>query len=113
MEYIINIGLNNNNYSEAVSHINNAKSYYFKDYHIKQGVSTYNGVIEETIILSFNTEAYASSIYKLLQQWCKYMDQECISMHLTDNENNTFGYLVYNTNYKGKQFTFNNKYFLR
>ena len=113
MKYIINIGLNNNNYSKAVMHINNAKGYYFKDYHIKQGTSTYNGVTEETIILSFNTEAHVTSINILLKEWCKYMDQECIAMHLTDKQNNTFGALVYNTNYKGEQFTFNNKYFLK
>ena len=113
MEYIINIGLNNNNYSKAVSHINNARGYYFNDYHIKQGISTYKGLTEDTLILSFSTEAHGSTIYNLLQQWCKYMDQECISMELTDNENNTFGALVYNTDYKGDQYTFNNKYFLR
>ena len=113
MKYIINIGLNNNNYSKAVMHINNAKSYYFKDYHIKQGVSTYNGIIEDTLILSFDTDAHVTSINILLKQWCKHMDQECIAMHLTDKQNNTFGALVYNTNYKGDQYTFNNKYFLR
>ena len=113
MKYIINIGLNNNNYSKAVMHINNAKGYYFKDYHIKQGLSTYNGAPEDTIILSFDTDAHVTSIYKLLQQWCKHMDQDCIAMHLTDKQNNTFGSLVYNTNYKGDQYTFNNKYFLK
>ena len=113
MKYTINIGLHNNNFSKAVMHINNAKQTgYFDNYHIKEMNGTYNGIAEPTIILTFDTKANITSIVPLIEKWCANMNQVCIAMQLKDNDNNTFGALIYNRDFKGEQSRFDGNYFL-
>ena len=113
MKYTFNIGLNNNNYSTAVMHINNAKGAgYFDNYHIREMQGTYNGVDEPTIVLTVDTKADIVSMVGLTEKWCKAMNQICIAIELQDKENNTFGVLIYNPTFKGEQSTFDKKYFI-
>ena len=113
MKYTINIGLNNNNFSSAVMHINNAKQAgYFDNYHIREMNGQYNGIAEPTMVLTFDTKADITSMVPLVEKWCKQMNQVCIAMQLKDNDNNTFGALIYDRNFKGDQSSFDDKYFL-
>ena len=113
MKYTFNIGLNNNNYSTAVMHINNAKGGgYFDNYHIREMQGTYNGIAEPTIVLTVETKADIVSMVGLTEKWCKAMNQTCIAIELQDKENNTFGALIYNPTFKGEQSTFDKKYFI-
>ena len=112
MKYIFNIGLNNTNYSKVVEQINNAKGYYFKDYHIKEEVSSYNNEVEPTAVLKFNSEAHFSSVVILVKQWCKTLQQDCIAVKMYDNDNKQFNALVYADDYNGITQSFNDKYFI-
>ena len=123
MKYTFNIGLNNNNYSTAVMHINNAKQTgYFDNYHIREMQGTYNGVDEPTIVLTVETKADVVSMVGLTEKWCKAMNQICIALEMTASEikdtkypetiNSTFGVLIYNPTFKGEQSTFDKKYFI-
>jgi len=114
MKYTINIGLRDNNYSKAVELINNARQGgYFEDYHIRELNGVYNGIPEPTIVLTFETKADITSIVPLIENWCTQMNQICIAMQLKDNDNNTFGALIYEPNFKGEQQSFNINYFLK
>jgi len=113
MKYTINIGLHNNNFSQAVMHINNAKQTgYFDNYHIREVNGEYNGEPEPTIVLTFETEANITSVVPLIETWCKNMTQICIAMRLEDKDNNTFGALIYDTSFRGRKVPFDSKYFL-
>ena len=113
MKYTINIGLHNNDFSKAVMHINNAKQTgYFEDYHIREMNGEYNGVPEPTIVLTFDTKADVTSMVPLIEKWCKEMSQVCIAMQLKDNDSNTFGALIYDTDFRGHKSPFDIKYFL-
>ena len=113
MKYTINIGLRDNNYSKAVELINNARQGgYFEDYHIREMNGEYNGVPEPTIVLTLETKADVVSMTELVKRWCTQMNQICIAIQLRDKENNTFGALIYEQNWKGEQASFNSKYFL-
>ena len=113
MKYTINIGLNNNNFSSAVMHINNAKQAgYFDNYHIREMNGQYNGIAEPTMVLTFDTKSDITSIVPLVEKWCTNMTQVCIAMQLKDNDNNTFGALIYDRDFKGDQSSFDSKYFL-
>ena len=112
MKYTFNIGLNNNDYSKAIQHINNARGHYYDDYHVTQKDGTYNGIAEPTIVLTVDTKADIVSMVGLTEKWCKAMNQICIAIELQDKENNTFGLLIYNPSFKGEQSTFDKKYFI-
>ena len=123
MKYTFNIGLNNNNYSNAVMHINNAKGAgYFDNYHIREMQGSYNGVDEPTIVLTVDTKADVVSMTGLASKWCKAMNQICIAVEMTASEikdtnypetvNSSFGVLVYADSFRGHKSTFDSKYFL-
>ena len=97
MKYILNIGLNNTNYSKVVEQINNARGHYFKDYHIKQVVSSYNNEIEPTAVLTFDTETHYTSILNLVRGWCKVLNQVCIAINIS-NTSPTLQLTKYATN---------------
>jgi len=114
MKYTINIGLRDNNYSKAVELINNARQGgYFEDYHIRELNGVYNGILEPTIVLTLETKADVVSMTELIKMWCTQMNQICIAMQLKDNDNITFGALIYEPNFKGEQQGFNINYFLK
>ena len=114
MKYTINIGLRDNNYSKAVELINNARQGgYFEEYHIRELNVVYNGVPEPTIVLTLDTKADIVSMTELVKRWCTQMNQICIAIQLKDDDNNTFGALIYEPNFKGEQSSFNINYFLK
>ena len=114
MKYTINIGLRDNNYSKTVELINNARQGgYFEEYHIRELNVVYNGVPEPTIVLTLETKADIVSMTELVKRWCTQMNQICIAIQLKDNDNNTFGALIYEPNFKGEQSSFNINYFLK
>ena len=114
MKYTINIGLRDNNYSKTVELINNARQGgYFEEYHIRELNVVYNGIPEPTIVLTLETKADVVSMTELVKRWCTQMNQICIAIQLKDNDNNTFGALIYEPNYKGEQSSFNINYFLK
>ena len=112
MKYILNIGLSNTNYSKVVEQINNARNYYFDDYHINESTSTYNDNIEPTIVLKFESNVHFSSMIKLIKQWCKTLQQDCIAIKMLDSDNKEFSALVYSDDYNGTTQNFNNDFFI-
>lgn len=113
MKYTINIELDNNNFSDAVMHINNAKQTgYFDSYHVREMNSEYDGELEPIIVLTFESEANVTSMVPLIERWCKDMNQIYIAMQLEDKDNNTFGALIYDTNFRGHKVQFDSRYFL-
>ena len=100
--------------SKAVELINNARQGgYFEDYHIRELNGVYNGIPEPTIVLTLETKADITSMVPLIEKWCTQMNQICIAIQLKDNDNNTFGALIYEPNFKGEQSSFNINYFLK
>lgn len=112
MKYILNIGLNNTNYSKVVEQINNARGHYFNDYHIKQVVSSYNNEIEPTAVLTFDTEAHYTSVLNLVRGWCKVLNQVCIAINIS-NDLQSSNHLIYDPSFRGEKIKFNSKYFMK
>ena len=113
MKYIINIGLEGNIYSKVVEQLNNLRgANWFDNYHITEQLGEYNGVPEQTAVITLDSDAHYSSIEIMTKKLCKSLKQECIPFALTDKYNNMFGTLVYNDNYTGKQQNFNRNYFI-
>ena len=123
MKYTLNIGLNGTSYSKVVEELNNARNYYFNDYHIVEKMGSYNNIPEPTAVISFDTGADLVSIVGLVRKWCASLSQTCIALEMTASEvletrypqtvNSSFGVLVYHSNYRGKQIQFDSKYFLK
>mgnify|MGYP003143235749 CR=1 FL=1 len=112
MKYILNIGLDGNIYGEVVTQLNNLRSRWFDNYHITEQMGEYNGVPEQTAVITLDSEAHYSSIEIMIKKLCKSLKQECIPFALTDKHGNMFGSLVYNDNYIGKKQNFNRNYFI-
>ena len=113
MKYIINIGLEGNIYGKVVEQLNNLRgANWFDNYHITEQKGEYNGVPEQTAVITIDSKAHYSSIEIMTKKLCKTLKQECIPFALTDKYNNMFGSLVYNDNYTGKQQNFNRNYFI-
>ena len=111
MKYTLNIGLNNTSYSKVVEELNNARNYYFDNYHIVEKLGSYNNIPEPTAVITFDSFANITSIVPLIKKFCINLDQICIAIKLDDNKN-TFGILIYNPNFKGNKSTFDSDYFL-
>ena len=111
MKYILNIGINNTNYSKIIEQLNNARNYYFDDYHSVIKMGTYKNISEPTAVITFDTEADYTSILLLLESWCTTLTQECIALNIS-NDYQSSNHIVYNKSYKGEKMRFNIKYFL-
>ena len=112
MKYIINIGLEGNIYSKVIEQLNNLRGRWFDNYHITEQLGEYNGVPEQTAVITLDSKAHYSSIEIMTKKLCKSLKQECIPFALTDKCDNMFGTLVYNENYLGKKQNFNRNYFI-
>lgn len=113
MKYILNIGLDGNIYGKVIEQLNNLRSAnWFNNYHITEQIGEYNGIPEQTAVITLDSSAHYSSIEIMTKKLCKSLNQECIPFALTDKYNNMFGTLVYNDNYTGKQQNFNRNYFI-
>ena len=112
MKYIINIGLNGNIYGEVITQLNNLRGKWFDNYHITEQMGEYNGIAENTAVITLDSKAHYSSIEIMTKKLCKSLKQECIPFAIVDKHNNVFGSLVYNNDYLGKQQNFNRNYFI-
>jgi len=111
MKYILNIGVNNTSYSKIIEQLNNARTYYFEDYHSIIKIGTYKGASEPTAVITFETSAHYTSILILIEKWCTTLAQECISLNISDGLQSS-NHMIYNKDYKGLKQSFNIKYFL-
>lgn len=113
MKYIINIGLEGNIYGKVIEQLNNLRgANWFQNYHITEQIGEYNGIPEETAVITLDSKANYTSMLILVKKLCKSLKQECIPIQMTDKNNMGFGTLVYNDDYFGKKQTFNKKYFI-
>lgn len=113
MKYIINIGLEGNIYGDVITQLNNLRgAKWFDNYHITEQMGQYNGIPEQTAVISLDSDANYTSMLILVKKLCKSLSQECIPIQMIDKNNMGFGTLVYNDNYKGKKQTFNKNYFM-
>ena len=123
MKYTFNIGLHGTNYSKVVEQVNNARGTYFDDYHMKQMDGEYDGMPEPTAVIELDTKADLVSMIGLTRKWLKALNQTCIALEITASEimftrypqtvNSSFGVIIYEENYIGKQISFDSKYFLK
>jgi len=113
MKYILNIGLDGNIYGDVITQLNNLRgANWFENYHITEQMGEYNGVPEQTAVITLDSKAHYSSIEIMTKKLCKSLKQECIPFAIIDRHNNIFGSLIYNNDYLGKQQTFNKNYFI-
>ena len=113
MKYIINIGLEGNIYGKVIEQLNNLRgANWFQNYHITEQIGEYNGIPEQTAVITLDSKSHYTSMLILVKKLCKSLKQECIHVQMIDKNNLGFGTLVYNDNYNGKQQTFNKKYFI-
>ena len=111
MKYILNIGINGTNYSKIIEQLNNARGYYFEDYHSVIKAGTYKDMNEPTAVVTFDTEAHYTSIIILLEEWCTTLTQECIALNIS-NDLQSSNHIVHNKDYKGERVRFDSNYFL-
>ena len=112
MKYILNIGLDGNIYGDVITQLNNLRGKWFDNYHITEQMGEYNGIPEQTAVISLDSKANYTSMLILVKKLCKSLNQECIPIQMIDKNNLGFGTLIYNDNYFGKQHTFNKDYFI-
>ena len=113
MKYIINIGLDGDIYGKVIEQLNNLRgANWFNDYHITEQLGEYNGIAEQTAVITLDSEADYTSTFILVKKLCASLNQECIPIQMIDENNFGFGTLVYNDNFKGKKQTFNKDYFI-
>lgn len=101
----LNIGLENNPYEFAdvltfVNELAILNSF-------RQELGEYNGEPERTFVASLYSEHAEERILKRIELLTIAFTQDCIAVKIND-----VGYLVYNPEYKGEKFEFNNEYFI-
>ena len=106
MKILLNIGLNNNPYSiGAIKALLSQKTTILNS-------QLYDGFYKEpqepTLVISLSfPDQKLSSVIQYIESLCIELTQECIPV-LSDS----FELLVYNPNYTGEKFKFDNQYFL-
>ena len=100
----INIGMNNNpmNKGELVNYI--ATEFDLMAYIFDW--SEYNGAKEETFVGTINIGN--KDAVKVAEGLCELLTQDCIAIEVGG-----VGHLVYNPNYKGERYEFDNQYFIK
>lgn len=103
----LNIGLNNNPKKETV--ISSLFDYWIRAEESKSRteVGVYKGVEEKTLVYKAKTDTNIQTIVHLVEDLCRETNQESIA--LTYKE---YKLLVFNPNYKGKVFNFNDTLFI-
>lgn len=101
----LNIGLENNPYEFAdvltfVNELATLNSF-------RQESGEYNGEPERTFVASLYSKHTEERILKQIELLTIAFTQDCIAVKIND-----VGYLVYNPEYKGEKFEFNNEYFI-
>lgn len=102
----LNIGLENNpyTYQKVVELIDWT---YGKSKISRQQTGEYNGEPERTAVFLTESSYNVNKILRAVEVLTEIFTQECIAVKIND-----VGYLVYNPEYKGEKFEFNNEYFI-
>lgn len=74
----------------------------------KTELSEYKGVKERTLIYTVQTNTNINTIVALIEDLCKLTTQESIAFTMDE-----YKMLVFNPNYKGEIFDFDEKYFVK
>ena len=97
----LNIGLENNPFDfERVKTLFNPLS-------ARIEVGEYNGQVERTAVINALIDGSIETIFLLIDLLTIAFTQECIAVKIDD-----VGYLVYNPNFDGEKFEFDNQYFI-
>ena len=101
----LNIGLENNPYefADVLTFVNELATLHS----FRKEVGEYNGELERTFVSSLFSEYSEERILKQIELLTIAFTQDCIAVKIND-----VGYLVYNPEYKGEKFEFNNEYFI-
>lgn len=99
----LNIGLNNNPMSFA-----QVENFLKENYgaNVQPQTGMYNNNPEPTVVARFDVPS-DYDIYSAVQRMAAYYSQECIAMKADGN-----GWLIYDENYKGDKYEFDDEYFL-
>ena len=88
MKYILNIGLDGNIYGKVIEQLNNLRgANWFQNYHITEQMGEYNGIPEQTAVITLESKANYTSILILVKKLCKSLKQECIPVQMIDKNN--------------------------
>ena len=103
----LNIGLENNLYSFEEVHKIIPRYISYLNYTYRQQTGEYNGEPERTFVASFEHGASDKIILDIVEYLTTIFTQDCIAVKIND-----VGHLVYNPEYTGEKFEFNNEYFI-
>lgn len=107
MRAVLNIGLNNNPFTQ--DEILKKLSVNYDVLESRFTVGSYDGDIEPTlVVLIDNPYAHASGFIKKIEQLADVLTQNCIAVSTEQ-----FDILCYSQGYQGKKFKFDNEYFIR
>ena len=107
--YSLNIGLENNTLNryqieELINYIFNSNGRIYS----RQNIGEYNGNPENTLILVIaGTTWDQHKVREFVQLLCTLLTQECIPV-----KSPGYKELIYNSNFEGEKFTFNDDYFI-
>jgi len=109
MKAKLNIGLNNcfYNYRDVVGVTHNLLGTEYGYISARYHVGEYNGNPEPTAVIELDVHN-KTSLIEVVEHLCSIFTQECIAVKY-----NGKGKLVYNPNFKGQQYKFDPKYFIR
>ena len=103
----LNIGLENNK-ARFHSQVELRVWMFFNDLKIsRQQTGEYNGKPERTSVFLTSSKKSVETILKTVEILTELFTQDCIAVKIND-----VGYLVYNPEYTGEKFEFNNEYFI-
>ena len=102
----LNIGLENNPYShrEISSYLQLTCGIEILS---REEVGEYNGESERTLVSLNHSHDDVEITLETVKLMTELFTQDCIAVKIND-----VGYLVYNPEYKGEKFEFNNEYFI-
>ena len=104
----LNIGLENNAYSvEEITSILQKKLGILTYLKTRIHSGQWNSKPERTLIVQFDSAHAYSFIIALIEELCEIFTQEAIAV-----KSGHYGVLVYNQNFAGEKFTFDNQYFI-
>ena len=104
----LNIGLENNPKSFTEVSKNTNWMLCFGLFESREEVGEYEGKPERTAVIKLTNDVDSeSTVIEFVEYLTTIFIQDCIAVKIND-----VGYLVYNPEYKGEKFEFNNEYFI-
>lgn len=111
MTAILNIGLNVGNNKEEVEQLNRTLvlvAKYEIIFNLKLSKSTGDWGEERTLVIEIENSMGESYFKTLLKEFCKQLEQDAIAYKTSGGK----GGIVYNADYEGEIFEFNEEYFV-